>query len=123
MQPEARDAAYLWDVREAAREIADLVAPLTREEFLEKRVTRFAVERLLIILGEAASKVSENYRLKHPEIPWTAMLRIRHGLAHGYGSATAQEVWKTAREFVVPLSLQLSALVRNPPPEEPRRSL
>jgi len=123
MRPEDRDAAYLWDLREAAREVADLVTPLTREEFTEQRLLRFAVERLLIILGEAGACVSEKYRLSHPEIPWSSLQRIRNGLAHGYGRATAQRVWTTARNLIVPLSIQLTSLIKAPPTDEPDRSL
>lgn len=123
MKADDRDDAYLWDMREAAREIADLVTPLTREEFSNERITRFAVERLLIILGEAAARVSEPYRLAHPEIPWSAVQRARNLLAHTYGKAAAERVWKTARDFVAPLSLHLTAIVAKPPANEPERGL
>ena len=68
--PPDRDQAYLWDMGQAAQEVSDLVLHLSAEEFRENRLTRLAVERLLIILGEAAMSVSEQYRLQHPEISW-----------------------------------------------------
>lgn len=123
MQPEARDPKYLWDMREAAREITDLVSGRTLTEFCEERVVRFAVERLLIILGEAAASVSEKFRLQHDELPWRRIQKVRNALAHGYGSTAAEEVYRTCRDFIMPLALQLQSIVPNPPSDEPHRSL
>ena len=88
--PPDRDQAYLWDMCQAAQEVSDLVLHLSAEEFRENRLTRLAVERLLIILGEAAMSVSEQYRLQHPEISWQQIQRLRNRLAHTYGSRGAR---------------------------------
>jgi len=45
MQPEERDAALLWDMRQAAAEIAEFVKAVSYEEFVSKKVIRYAVER------------------------------------------------------------------------------
>ncbi|MEW6283293.1 MAG: HepT-like ribonuclease domain-containing protein [Candidatus Eremiobacterota bacterium] len=81
------------------------------------------MKRLLIILGEAAGCVSEKYRTEHPEIPWRRIQRARNALEHACGRATAEEVWKTAREFAVPLSIQRGGLVTAPPPDDKDRCL
>jgi uncharacterized protein with HEPN domain len=41
----------------------------------------------LIIIGEAATKVIENYAVftqAHPEVPWRSMRGMRNRMAHGY---------------------------------------
>lgn len=68
MRPEDRDAAYLWDMREAARTARDLVAGMDLDAFLADRRTQLAVERPLELVGEAARRVSEPLRETHPEI-------------------------------------------------------
>lgn len=45
-----------------------------------------AIVRALEILGEAASKVSSEYRQQHPEIPWREMIGMRNRLIHDYNS-------------------------------------
>ena len=62
MRPEEDDQAFLWDMREAASDISRTVLELSAQEFVETKFTRLAVERLAIILGEAAAKLSEAYR-------------------------------------------------------------
>lgn len=45
MRPEDRDIALLWDIREAAREIAEFIKETTYEQFTSRKVLRYAVER------------------------------------------------------------------------------
>lgn len=44
-------------------------------------------------------------------------------MAHTYGKGSALELYRTARELLVPLSVELGALIPNPPKGEPNRSL
>jgi uncharacterized protein with HEPN domain len=38
----------------------------------------------LQIIGEAAARVSNGLREKHPEVAWGGMIGMRHVLVHGY---------------------------------------
>lgn len=49
MPPEEKDPAFLWDMREACRKLADLVLQTTEAEF------------------PAAARVSETYRLQQED--------------------------------------------------------
>ena len=115
MRPEGKDQAFLWDMREAASDISKVVLELSSQEFVNAKFTRLAVERLAIILGEAAAKLSESYRLAHPEMGWRRIQRLRNSLAHEYGEGQTLEFYRTCREFVVPLSRQLDAICPQPP--------
>ena len=61
MQPEDRDIAFLWDILEAAKDIHDFVRKMTLKDFSSDKRTRYAVERQLLVIGEAAKRVSESY--------------------------------------------------------------
>ena len=61
MQPEDRDIAFLWDIFEAAKDIHDFVRKMTLKDFSSDKRTRYAVERQLLVIGEAAKRVSESY--------------------------------------------------------------
>ena len=76
MPPENRDAAYLWDMLQAARDAVGVVAGITREDFLRDRVKMLALERCLELIGEAARRVSERFRKKHPKLPWKEMIGL-----------------------------------------------
>lgn len=57
MQPETKDAAYLWDMLQAASDILDFTTGVSFEQFSKDKKTRFAVERQLLAIGEAANHV------------------------------------------------------------------
>jgi len=75
MQPEKRDAAYLWNVAEAGRRIQEFTSGLTFKEYVEHASLPSAVERQFEILGEEARKLSTSFRSEHPEIPWRSIIR------------------------------------------------
>ena len=77
MQADERDAGYLWDMREAARDCIDFVKEATYERFGADKMMHSAVERRLEILGEAAGRISEAFQDGHPEIPWQEIKGLR----------------------------------------------
>jgi uncharacterized protein with HEPN domain len=68
MRTEERDLAYLWDMREEAKQIGKFIKDVSYEQFISNNMIRYAVERSMLIIGEAANHVSEQFRLAHPEI-------------------------------------------------------
>lgn len=123
MAPEERDPALLWDMRLAAEQIADLILATNEADFPDLQVERFAVERLVLVLGEAAARVSQTYRSQHSEVPWRQLQEARNLVAHNYGRKTAVSIYRKCRETMVPLSLLLGTLVSRPPQGEENRSL
>ena len=84
MQPNERDAAYLWDMLEAARNIIKMVSGQNLSGYENDLVLRSAIERQVEILGEAANHVSSELQNKHPQIPWRQIIGQRNILAHEY---------------------------------------
>jgi len=63
------------------------------------------------VVGEAANHVSEEFRDKHPEIPWAQIIGQRNVLAHEYGEILIERVWLAATKSVPALLKTLSGLV------------
>ena len=68
MQVNERDTALLWDMREATREIVDFTTGVTYENFVMDKVIRYAVERQVMVIGEAANRISPEFVQDHPEV-------------------------------------------------------
>jgi len=47
----------------------------------------------LIVLGEAANKLSDEFQMVHPEIPWSSIIGTRNVIAHGYDQIKTRIVW------------------------------
>ena len=111
MQPEERDRAYLRDIAEAGRAALDLVQGVTREQFLTSKLERFATERQMTIVGEAARRVSETFKAAHPEVPWAGMIAFRNVLIHEYGTVRVDRVWHIVTTDVPPMLAAIEPLL------------
>jgi uncharacterized protein with HEPN domain len=110
-----RDDAYLLDILIAARRAIEFVDGLTWEEFVASDLHQSAVVRTLEIIGEAASRVSQDMRDAYPELPWPQMIGMRHRLIHEYFRVDLATVWDTVQNDLPPLIDQLEPLI---PPED-----
>lgn len=110
------DDILLLDMLLAAREAVGFLRDLSQEEFRHDRVRQLATIKLIEVIGEAAAKISGDYRANHPELPWGDMVGMRHRLVHDYFDINLDRVWRTVRENLPRLIAQLEPLV---PPEQP----
>jgi uncharacterized protein with HEPN domain len=115
MQPEDRDAAYLWDMIQAAKDAASIVASVSRESFLGDRVRMLALERCLELVGEAARRTSDRLRKRHPQMPWKEMIGLRNLLAHDYGRIEHDKLYATAANDIPGLITALERLQSRDP--------
>ena len=111
MKPLDRDAARLWDMLDASRQVISFSAGLTAKELQADRRTAYAVERALEIVGEAARRVSEETRSGHPEIPWSGIIGFRHVLAHEHGAIDYLRLFTVIKEGVPTLIESLEAIL------------
>ena len=111
MQPDQRDAAYLWDMLDAAQTAEKLSCDLDFAQYSNDRRTQLAIERSLEIIGEAAGRVSTSFCNAHPEMPWRQIIGQRNVLIHEYGEIKQERIWKVVKENLPQLIEQLKPLV------------
>ena len=111
----SRDAAYLLDILLAAKDARDFTAGLDSTAFLDDRKCQYAVIRCLELIGEAVKRLSDECQRMYPDIPWSAMARMRDLLIHAYGRANLNEVWDTVQHDIPGLISRLERIV---PPED-----
>ena len=111
MLPDDRDAAYLWDMLDAARAVEEFTSSVKFGHYLQDRKLQMAVERAVEIIGEAARRVSEGHRGAHPEIPWKKIIGQRNVLAHEYGEIRNERMWVLATAEIPGLIRKLAPLV------------
>jgi len=96
------DSVRLRHMLDAAVKAVALTAGKSKAQVAADEVGQLALARLLEIVGEAAGKVSPEFRAAHPELPWAAMSGLRNRLAHAY--------------FDVDLDVLLDLVARDLPP-------
>ena len=109
-----RDDALLLDMLLSARHAVGSAAPLTFSKFENDDLHQLAILKSVEIIGEAASRISEETKAKHPDIPWTEIIGMRNRFVHAGFAIQFDVLWQTVQEDLPPLIAQLEALV---PPE------
>jgi uncharacterized protein with HEPN domain len=118
MAAEKDDNAHLWDMHAAACAVEMFVKGRTLSDYVADLMLRSAVERQLEIIGEAARRVSAEFKAAHTEIPWRPIQAQRHVLAHEYGEIKDERIWRVATVHIPELIRQLEPLVPLPPEED-----
>ncbi|HEY8211120.1 MAG TPA: HepT-like ribonuclease domain-containing protein [Myxococcaceae bacterium] len=95
---------------EAATEVAHFISGRKRSDLDADSMLLFAVVRAIEIVGEAASKVSEETRAHAPAIPWKAIVGTRNRIVHAYFDIDKDILWKAAAEEIPALAAMLRTL-------------
>lgn len=101
---------YVLHMLNHAQEAVALVDGLTEDDFNRNRVLRLAVTRLIQIVGEAARRVPEDFKLFHPSTPWKEAISMRNILVHDYLSIDDRIIWRTVTSELPTLAQALRAL-------------
>ncbi len=108
MRPEA---LYLTEIVEAADAIARFLHGAQRESFLKDDLLQSAVLQKFIVMGEAAARLSEEFRRSHPEIAWPSVIGLRNIAVHQYFSISWDIIWVTATQDVPLLRRHIATLL------------
>jgi uncharacterized protein with HEPN domain len=94
-----------------AREVVILSKGKSAQELVDDRVLGLAIVRLMEIVGEAANRVPNEERSKHPDIPWTQIISLRNRLIHGYDAIDYEIIWQILRYDLPKLVLSLERIL------------
>ncbi|MCK6462683.1 MAG: DUF86 domain-containing protein [Candidatus Pacebacteria bacterium] len=108
---ENRDNVYLQHILEAIESINEYLRGLDYESLLKDKKTIDAVVRELEIIGEAANNLSDDFKKKHPEIPFRDMSDMRNVLIHEYFGVNTKIVWDTCQDDLPKLKEVIKAII------------
>jgi uncharacterized protein with HEPN domain len=104
------DTDRLLDILEAIAAIQEQARD--REAFDSDKMLRVWCLHHIVIIGEAAARVSEPTRVQHPEVPWRAVIGMRNAVVHGYFQVDWQEVWNVVERNLGPLRKSIAAIAK-----------
>ena len=88
---------YIEDIMESISKIDEYTKTVTREGFLSNTQVQDAVLRRLEIMGEAVKNIPEEFRNRHPAIPWKKIAGMRDVPIHAYFGVNLERTWKDSR--------------------------
>ncbi|MFQ5913823.1 MAG: DUF86 domain-containing protein [Nitrospinota bacterium] len=92
--PRHDDTLRMQHMLDHAREAVTFLHGRDRGDLDLDRILSLALVRLVEFVGEAANRVSEDTRTRHPVIPWPQIVGLRNRLIHGYDSVDMDILWK-----------------------------
>jgi len=94
-----------------AREAVQTAQGRTRGDLDTDRMLNLSLIHLVEIIGEAASRVPEEFRRRYPAVPRHQTIGTRNRLIHGYDSVNFDILWTIITQDLPPLIGQLEAIV------------
>jgi uncharacterized protein with HEPN domain len=102
---------YLADMLEAADDIARFLAGMKRDVFMRDELRQSAILHKLLIIGEAAARLSSELRDRYPDVPWRDIVGFRNTAIHAYFAVDLAIVWVTATQDVPELRQQVARIL------------
>ena len=105
------ESLYLEDIKDACKRVCDYTAGLNYEDFVGSHLVFDAVVRNLEIIGEATKNISEETRLKYPQVKWRKIAGFRDIVAHNYFGVSDEIVWDVVENEIPPLLEQVKTIL------------
>ena len=108
-----REALYLADIADAADAIERFVEGVDYDQFVGDELRQSAVLQKLIVIGEAAARLSAEFRASYSHIEWGDVAGFRNIAVHEYFAVNRSIVWVTAVEDVPLLRQQVAQIMQD----------
>lgn len=92
------DSLYIGHILDAIEKIDGYLKDKDFEVFTKTDLLIDAVARELMIIGEAASRLSDEFRREHQDIPFRDIIGMRNIIIHEYTGVDTVFLWKTYEE-------------------------
>ena len=73
-----KDATRLNDLIDASESILSILEDVSLDEFKKSTVLQAAALWFITIIGEASSRLSDQFKEKHQNVPWSEMTGMRN---------------------------------------------
>lgn len=102
-----RDYQSLLDIIQSIDLATDYLHNKTQADFQGDRILQDAIVRRIEIVGEAATRLSEQARNEMANIQWRQVIGMRNILIHQYDHVDLPLVWETATQALPQLKQTL----------------
>ena len=107
-----KDEANLLAILDSISKIERFVKNINdADSFYNDEKTFDAVLINFVIIGEAVSRLTENFKEKENHIPWLKIKAFRNIVAHDYFGVDAEEVWQIIHTNLPKLEIKIKTLL------------
>jgi len=106
------DIMRLRHMLEAAREAISFLHGRSRKDLERNRMLALALVRCIEVIGEAATRVSAETKVRYTTIPWPDITGMRNWLIHAYFDVNLDRIWDTVTDDLPPVIAELETILR-----------
>ena len=112
MREPLRDIERLRHILEAISNIETASDGITKDELEKNFILRHALTWNVMIIGEAANKITKEFCAEHPVTPWRSIAGMRHVLVHDYYKIDVDELWDVITADLPDLKSQIAGYIK-----------
>ena len=105
---EHKDKLYLEHILAAIGAVDKFIKGIGYEDFMKNKLVQDGVIREIEIIGEAAKRLSDEFKSRYGGVPWKEICGMRDKLIHDYFVVDLDDVWKTAVDDLAELKIELA---------------
>ena len=101
----------LNDIRQAIDRIEQYIKNLSFDAFSDDQKSVDAVVRNLEIIGEAASRLPDEFKEKYSEVEWYKVVGLRHRIVHEYFGIDLEIIWHILQKDLPELRQKITRIM------------
>ncbi len=109
MREALRDPSRLRHMIDSINNVNQYMEGKSESDLASNSMLFFAVVKNIEIVGEAAYKLTLEFKEKHPATPWRQIIAMRHILVHGYYQVSASEIYNVYKKDLPTLLSQIKS--------------
>jgi uncharacterized protein with HEPN domain len=112
------ETLYLTDILEACEAIMRFMQNVRKEDFLKDELRLSAVLQKMIVIGEAAARLTSEFKAKNAQVEWADIVGFRNIAVHEYFIVSWTIVWDTITDDIPHLHTKIAAILATQKDEE-----
>ena len=106
------DGYYVSKIAEDLAFIVKHTKGVDKEELSNNEILLDSMLFRLIQISENAKRLSDEYKAKHSEVPWTAIYGLRNKIVHDYGNVDLEIVYSTLKDDIPELIKEIKNVTK-----------
>ncbi len=107
MREAIRDKGRLEHMLDAIDRVLNYMLGKSFDDIPKDKIEYYGIVKNIEIVGEAAYKLSTDFKHTHTETPWTVIEKMRHVLVHDYYRIDESEIKYVIEDDLKPLRAQI----------------
>lgn len=107
MREPVRDKGRLEHMLDAIDRVLNYMEGKSLDELSKDKIEYYGIVKCIEIVGEAAYKLSSDFKQTNPSTPWSVIEKMRHVLVHDYYMIDENEVKYVIEDDLRPLRNQI----------------